>query len=64
MGPCSGDAVRGVLGGVSRSGSVGRCDEERVEAGVGWRAACAGTGWSVEVVTEASVRAEVTGPDC
>lgn len=64
MEPCLGDADRGAPGVASRSGSVGRCDEERVVAGVGWRAACAGTGWSVEVVTEASARAEVTGLDC
>lgn len=42
----------------TQSGSVGRCDEERAE--VGRRAACVGTGWSVEAATAASVKAEGT----
>lgn len=36
------DVDLGGLGGVSQSGSVGRCDEGRAEAGR--RAACVGTG--------------------
>lgn len=64
MGPCSGDVGLGGRGGVNRSESVGRFDEVRAEAAAGWRAACVGTGWSVEAATAASVRAEETGPGC
>lgn len=56
--PYWGDVGLGGLGGVSRSGSVGRCDGVRAE--VGRRAACAGTGWSAEAATAAAARAEVT----
>lgn len=56
--PCWGDADLNGQGGESRSGSVGRCDEATAEAGR--RAACVGTGWSAEVATVASARAEVT----
>lgn len=58
--PYWGDVGLGDQGGVSRSGSVGRCDEVRVEAEVGRRAACAGTGWSAEAATAAVARAEAT----
>lgn len=54
------DAGLNGLGGVSRSGSAGRCDEARAEAEVGRRAACVGTGWSAEAVTVALARAGVT----
>lgn len=62
--PYWGDVGLGDPGGASRSGSAGRCDEARAAAGVGRRAACAGTGWSAEAATAASARAEATGPDC
>lgn len=58
--PYWGDVGRDDLGGVSRSGSAGRCGEVRAEAEVGRRAACVGTGWSGEVVTAALARAEET----
>lgn len=45
-GPCWSGAGSGVRGEESRSGSEGRCDEERVGA------ACGVTGWSEEVATE------------
>lgn len=56
--PYWGDVDLDGLGEVSQSGSVGRCDEVRAEAGR--RAACVGTGWSAEVATVALARAEVT----
>lgn len=58
--PCSGDADSDDPGGVTRSGSAGRCDEARAAAEVARRAACAGTGWSEEAATAASARAEAT----
>lgn len=57
-GPYWGDVGLGDLDGASQSGSAGRCDEVRAEAGR--RAACAGTGWSAEAATAALARAEVT----
>lgn len=63
-GPCLGGAGRDAPGEASRSASVGRCGEGRAEAGAGWRAACAGTGWSVGAVTAAGGRAGGSGPDC
>lgn len=56
--PCWGDVDLNGQGGESPSGSGGRCDEVTAEAGR--RAACVGTGWSGEVATVASVRAEAT----
>lgn len=56
--PYWGDVGLGDLGGVSQSGSVGRCDGVRAE--VGRMAACAGTGWSAEAATVALAKAEVT----
>lgn len=35
-----------------------------MRAEAGRKAACVGTGWSVEAATVALVRAEGTGPDC
>lgn len=58
--PYWGGVGLGGLGGVSQSGSEGRCDEVRVEAAVGRRAACVGTGWSAEAVTAALAMVEVT----
>lgn len=58
--PCWGDVGLGGLGGVTRSGSAGRCDEARAGAEVGRRAACAGTGWSAEAATAASGMAAAT----
>lgn len=58
--PYWGDVGLAGPGGVSQSGSAGRCDEVRAEAEVGTRAACVGTGWSAEAATAASARAEVT----
>lgn len=56
--PYWGDVGLGGPGVASRSGSVGRCGEVRAE--VGTRAACVGTGWSVEAATAALERAEAT----
>lgn len=56
--PYWGDVGRGGRGAASQSGSVGRCDGVRAE--VGRRAACVGTGWSVEAATAALERAGVT----
>lgn len=58
--PYWGDVGLGGPGGVSQSGSAGRCDEARAEAEIGRRAACAGTGWSAEAATAALARAEAT----
>lgn len=62
MVPCWSNVDRDALGGATHSGSEGRCGEVRAEAGR--KAACVGTGWSVEAATVALVRAEGTGPDC
>lgn len=62
--PYWGDAGLGGLGGVSQSGSVGRYDEGKAEAETVRKAACVGTGSSVEAVTAALVTAGATSPGC